>query len=73
MQHRYCTNITQAEAQPGDLAFYPNDSHIWIVVVRNEAGKLLICQCSSGQNNVMITEFFMSGFTAVGRPDIFDP
>ena len=73
MQHRYCTNITQAEAQPGDLAFYPDDSHIGIVVGRNEAGKLLVCHCSSGQNNVVITEFSASGFTAVGRPDIFDP
>ena len=73
MQHRYCTNITQAEAQPGDLAFYPDDSHIGIVVGRNEAGKLLVCHCASGQNNVVVTEFSASGFTAVGRPDIFDP
>ena len=73
MQHRYCTNISQTEAQPGDLAFYPDDSHIGIVVGRNEAGKLLVCHCSSGQNNVVITEFSASGFTAVGRPDIFDP
>lgn len=73
MQHRYCTNITQAEAQPGDLAFYPDDSHIGIVVGRNEAGKLLVCHCASGQNNVVVTEFSASGFTAVGRPDILDP
>lgn len=73
MQHRYCTNITQAEAQPGDLAFYPDDSHIGIVVGRNEDGKLLVCHCASGQNNVVVTEFSASGFTAVGRPDIFDP
>lgn len=73
MQHRYCTNITQAEAQPGDLAFYPDDSHIGIIVGRNEAGRLLVCHCASGQNNVVVTEFSASGFTAVGRPDIFDP
>lgn len=73
MQHRYCTNITQADAQPGDLAFYPDDSHIGIVVGRNEAGKLLVCHCASGQNNVVVTEFSASGFTAVGRPDIFNP
>ncbi len=73
MQHRYCTNISQAEAQPGDLAFYPDDSHIGIIVGRNEAGKLLVCHCSSGQNNVVVTEFGASGFTVVGRPDIFDP
>lgn len=73
MQHRYCTNISQTEAQPGDLAFYPDDSHIGIIVGRNEAGKLLVCHCASGQNNVVVTEFGASGFTVVGRPDIFDP
>lgn len=73
MQHRYCTNITRAAAQPGDLAFYPDDSHIGIIVGRNAAGKLLVCHCASGQNNVVVTEFSVSGFTAVGRPDIFDP
>lgn len=71
-QHTYCTNITQAEAQPGDLAFYPDDSHVGIIVGRNAAGKLLACHCSSGRNNVVVTEFSASGFTAVGRPDIFD-
>ena len=62
----------KSAAQPGDLAFYPDDSHIGIIVGRNEAGKLLVCHCASGQNNVVITEFSVSGFTAVGRPDIFD-
>ncbi len=73
MQHRYCTDISQNAAQPGDLAFYPDDSHIGIIVGRNEAGKLLVCHCASGQNNVVITEFSVSGFTDVGRPDIFSP
>lgn len=73
VQHQYCTDISQSEAQPGDLAFYPDDSHIGIIVGRNEAGKLLVCHCASGQNNVVVTEFTASGFTAVGRPDIFDP
>lgn len=67
------TAVSQAEAQPGDFALYPDASHIGIVVGRNEAGKLLVCHCSSGRNNVVVTEFSASGFTAVGRPDIFDP
>lgn len=70
-QHTYCTNISQSEAQPGDLAFYPDDSHVGVIVGRNAAGKLLVCHCSSGRNNVTVTEFSASGFTAVGRPDIF--
>ena len=70
-QHSYCTPVFQAETQPGDLAFYPDDSHVGIVVGRREDGKLLVCHCSSGQNNVVVTEFSVSGFTDLGRPDIF--
>ena len=70
-QHSYCTPVSQTEAQPGDLAFYPDDSHVGIVVGRREDGKLLVCHCSSGQNNVVVTEFSASGFTNLGRTDIF--
>ena len=70
-QHSYCTPVSQTEAQPGDLAFYPDDSHVGIVVGRREDGKLLVCHCSSGQNNVVVTEFTPSGFTTLGRPDLF--
>lgn len=70
-QHSYCTPVSQAEAQPGDLAFYPDDSHVGIVVGRREDGKLLVCHCSSGQNNVVVTEFTASGFLALGKPDLF--
>lgn len=61
------TAVSQADALPGDLALYPDASHVGMVVGRNEAGKLLVCHCSSGQNNVVITEFAASGFTVVGR------
>lgn len=70
-QHSYCTPVSQVDAQPGDLAFYPDDSHVGIVVGRREDGKLLVCHCSSGQNNVVVTEFAASGFTSLGRPDMF--
>lgn len=30
-QHSYCTDITWDEAQPGDLVFYPGDSHVGII------------------------------------------
>jgi len=69
-QHRYCTNITWAEAQPGDLVFYPADEHIGIVCGRNDAGDLLVIHCASGYNNVVITG--ISGFTALGRPVYFE-
>ena len=31
MQHSYCTDISWADAQPGDLVFYPDNSHVGIV------------------------------------------
>lgn len=65
--NRNLTAVSQADALPGDLALYPDASHVGMVVGRNEAGKLLVCHCSSGQNNVVITEFAASGFTVIGR------
>jgi cell wall-associated NlpC family hydrolase len=71
MQHSYCKDISWDEAQPGDLAFYPDDSHVGIVVGRSDTGGILVAHCSSGHNNVVITDCAASGFTAIGRPDIF--
>lgn len=66
MQHTYCTSISWEEAQPGDLVFYPEDTHVGIVGGRDENGNLLIVHCASGANNVIITG--LEGFTSVGRP-----
>lgn len=65
-QHRYCEQVSWGEAQPGDLVFYPDDSHIGIVGLRDVTGNLLIIHCASGRNNVVITD--SSGFMTVGRP-----
>lgn len=65
-QHRYCEQISWGEAQPGDLVFYPDDSHIGIVGLRDVTGNLLVIHCASGRNNVVITD--SSGFMTVGRP-----
>lgn len=67
------TAVTEATALPGDMALYPDDSHIGMVVGRDSSGKLLICHCSSGNNNVVVTEFSASGFTVPGRPSIYSP
>ena len=66
MQHTYCAPITWVDATPGDLVFYPEDSHVGIVGGRDEAGNLLIIHCASGYNCVVITG--ADGFTSVGRP-----
>ena len=65
-QHSYCTSITWAEAQIGDLVFYPEDSHVGIVCGWDESGNILILHCASGYNNVVITG--QEGFTTIGRP-----
>ena len=65
-QHTYCTAISWEEAQPGDLVFYPEDSHVGIVGGRDENGNLLIVHCASGANNVVITG--LEGVTSIGRP-----
>lgn len=65
-QHTYCTSISWEEAQPGDLVFYPEDTHVGIVGGRDENGDLLIVHCASGANNVVITG--LEGFTSIGRP-----
>lgn len=65
-QHGYCQSITWDEAQPGDLVFYPEDTHVGIVGGWDDNGNILIIHCASGQNNVVITG--KSGFTTIGRP-----
>ena len=65
-QHSYCTDISWADAQPGDLVFYPDNSHVGIVGGRDANGELLIIHCASGYNNVVVTG--LGGFTSVGRP-----
>ena len=68
-QHSYCTNISWSDAQPGDLVFYPDDSHVGIVGGKDTDGNLLIVHCSGGANGVVITG--SAGFTSVARPDCF--
>lgn len=65
-QHTYCTPIFREEALPGDLVFYPEDSHVGIVGGRDESGDLLIIHCAFSANNVVITS--SEGFTSIGRP-----
>ena len=68
-QHSYCTNISWNDAQPGDLVFYPDDSHVGIVGGKDADGNLLIVHCSGSANGVVITG--AAGFTSVARPKCF--
>lgn len=65
-QHSYCADIPWSEAQPGDLVFYPGDSHVGIVCGFDSDGNIMVIHCASGTNNVVVTG--KEGFTAVSRP-----
>lgn len=69
MQHTYCDPITWAEAIPGDLVFYPEDTHVGIVCGFDSAGNVQIIHCASGANNVVVTG--KSGFTTIARPKFY--
>ena len=68
-QHSYCTPIAWSGAQPGDLVFYPGDSHVGIVCGFDSGGNIMIIHCASGANNVVVTGKI--GFTSIGRPEYF--
>lgn len=69
MQHTYCTPITWDEAIPGDLVFYPEDTHVGIVCGFDSGGNVQIIHCASGANNVVVTG--KSGFTTIARPSYY--
>ena len=48
--------------------FYPSDTHVGIVVGWDENGEILIANCASGQNQVVITG--KVGFATIGRPEV---
>jgi len=65
-QHVYCQDVPWDQAQPGDLIFFPDDSHAGIVGGWDDAGNMLVIHCASGRNNVVVTG--SSGFSTIGRP-----
>ncbi|OCZ49885.1 NlpC/P60 family protein [Dehalobacter sp. TeCB1] len=73
-QYAACAPLNWVSAQPGDLAFYSDLSHVGIVVGK-ENGNLLIANCNAGQNNVAITAISgssPSSYYLIGRPKFFE-
>ena len=69
-QLAYSTQISWAEAQPGDLVFYSDVSHVGIVGGKDADGNFLIIHCTSGSiNGTTITG--AGGFGIVARPTCF--
>ncbi|RNC62919.1 MAG: hypothetical protein AWM53_01845 [Candidatus Dichloromethanomonas elyunquensis] len=73
-QYAACTPVNWSSALPGDLAFYPDLSHVGIVVGKQN-GDLLIANCNARENNVTLTSVSgssSSGFYIIGRPKLFE-
>ena len=68
-QHSYCAPIAWSDAKPGDLVFYPGNSHVGIVCGFDSSGNIMVIHCASSENNVVVTG--KSGFTSIGRPEYF--
>ena len=49
---------------PGDLVFYPEDTHVGIVGGRDYKGNLLIIHCGGIGVNIS----GLDGFNSIGRP-----
>ncbi|NLB81497.1 MAG: C40 family peptidase, partial [Clostridiaceae bacterium] len=64
-----CTQISWSNAQPGDLAFYNDLSHVGIVVGRDASGNILVIHSNSSQNNVSLTT--NAGFGFCARPNVY--
>ena len=62
------TRISLSSAQPGDLAFYNDISHVGIVGGKDSSGNILVIHCSSSANNVVITT---GGFGFAVKPNCY--
>ena len=66
-QNANSIHIDWNNAQPGDLAFYNDLSHVGIVVGKDTSGNVLVIHCTSGRNNVTISTAIVAGFGFCAR------
>lgn len=65
------TEVSAEDAQPGDVALNADNSHVGMVVGRDEDDELLVCHCSAAENNVVVSGCEGGGFVRMGRPAIY--
>lgn len=71
-QYSRCTPVAWEEARPGDLAFFPDLSHVGIVVGFSAEGTLEIVHCSKSLGGVVLSPDGPAiGFTLIGRPAFY--
>lgn len=66
---QYAKSMPTEKPCPGDLAFFPDLSHVGIVVGRDKEEVLWIVHCSFSQGGVVVTPASF-GFTLFGTPSI---
>ena len=67
-----CRPVTASEARSGDLAFFPDLSHVGIVAGREADGTLLVLHCSRTLGGVVLSpDAEAIGFTLFGDPDYY--
>lgn len=71
-QRSKCAAVPWDEARPGDLAFFPDLSHVGVVLGFTEDGALRVVHCSKTLGGVVISgDAALTGFTEIGRPDFY--
>lgn len=71
-QYARCRPVDPGEVRPGDLAFFPDLSHVGIVAGRAADGAVLVLHCSHSLGGVVLTpDGIAAGFTLFGTPDYY--
>lgn len=66
---QYAHSIPTEVPRPGDLAFFPDLSHVGIVLGRDGEGTLWVVHCSASRGGVVVTPASV-GFTLYGTPGL---
>ena len=61
-QHDHCRPISWSEAQPGDLVFYPGDTHVGVFVGKDS--KALVSSCSATGSTKAVAEIIADELNA---------
>lgn len=72
-QYANCSAVPWEDARPGDLTFFPDLSHVGVVVGKNADGTLRVVHSSKTYGGVVLSEdAALIGFTSVGRPNLYN-
>lgn len=70
VREQYAKCYPTAQPRPGDLAFFPDLSHVGIVLGRDREGTVWVVHCSASLGGVVVSRGEV-GFTHYGTPALF--